>query len=116
MDVAVGVIEENRVVNGNREIWIDSAIFRRGVLCECWIVDDGGIVVVIVWIDCTAFFFSVVAKKDGVVDEEVTSVVNGPAISCGEIAYELGFDNPPYFTRFFKKRVGETPSDFISMN
>ena len=29
-----------------------------------------------------------------------------------EIAYELGFDDPGYFSRFFKKLVGESPSAY----
>jgi len=32
--------------------------------------------------------------------------------SIAEIAYALGFENPPYFFRLFKKTVGLTPSQF----
>ncbi len=32
--------------------------------------------------------------------------------SISEIAYKLGFDNPPYFSRLFKKEVGITPKEF----
>jgi AraC-like DNA-binding protein len=32
--------------------------------------------------------------------------------SISEIAYHLGFDNPPYFSRLFKKEVGLTPKEF----
>jgi AraC family transcriptional activator of pobA len=28
------------------------------------------------------------------------------------IAYELGFSDPAYFSRFFKRRIGTTPSVF----
>lgn len=28
------------------------------------------------------------------------------------VAYELGFQDPAYFTRFFRKRTGKTPSEF----
>ena len=30
------------------------------------------------------------------------------------VAYELGFQDPAYFTRFFRKRTGKTPSQFRS--
>jgi AraC-like DNA-binding protein len=30
----------------------------------------------------------------------------------GETCYEAGFENLPYFTRLFKKRVGVSPSTF----
>jgi AraC family transcriptional activator of pobA len=29
-----------------------------------------------------------------------------------EIAYELGYEDPTYFSRLFKKTVGKTPGDF----
>lgn len=32
--------------------------------------------------------------------------------SVKEIAYELGFDDPSYFSRFFTKRVEQTPTEF----
>jgi AraC-like DNA-binding protein len=32
--------------------------------------------------------------------------------SVKEIAYELGFDDPAYFTRYFKKHNGVSPTDF----
>ena len=32
------------------------------------------------------------------------------------IAYDLGFENPPYFTRLFKKVVGITPKQFKEQN
>jgi len=32
--------------------------------------------------------------------------------SISEIAYRLGFENPPYFSRLFKKEVGMTPKEF----
>ncbi|MCP4520732.1 MAG: helix-turn-helix transcriptional regulator [Cytophagales bacterium] len=32
--------------------------------------------------------------------------------TVSEIAYELGFEHPPYFTRLFKKRTGVTPIEF----
>lgn len=37
--------------------------------------------------------------------------------TVSEIAYSLGFEHPPYFSRLFKKKVGISPSDFrVSMN
>ena len=32
--------------------------------------------------------------------------------SSNEITYELGFEEPAHFSRFFKKLVGQTPSEF----
>jgi AraC-like DNA-binding protein len=32
--------------------------------------------------------------------------------NISEVAYRLGFENPPYFSRLFKKEVGISPKDF----
>nr|WP_320038902.1 helix-turn-helix transcriptional regulator [uncultured Bacteroides sp.] len=36
--------------------------------------------------------------------------------SISEIAYELGFEYPQYFSRLFKKQVGMTPNEFRATN
>lgn len=35
-------------------------------------------------------------------------------LSINEVGFELGFDDPTYFSRFFKKQVGLSPSSFVS--
>lgn len=37
-------------------------------------------------------------------------------LNIGEIAYEVGFNDPLYFTRLFKKRTGLSPSEFRLQN
>ncbi|MGN6493906.1 MAG: hybrid sensor histidine kinase/response regulator transcription factor [Agriterribacter sp.] len=36
--------------------------------------------------------------------------------SVSEIAYEVGFSNPKYFAKFFKKEFGVLPSEYIAAN
>lgn len=36
--------------------------------------------------------------------------------SISQIAYELGFEYPQYFSRLFKKRTGVTPNEYRSLN
>ena len=36
--------------------------------------------------------------------------------TVNEIAYELGFEYPQYFSRLFKKRVGLSPTELRSLN
>lgn len=38
------------------------------------------------------------------------------SISISEIAFELGFEEPTHFTRFFKKQTGFTPNQFRKNN
>ncbi len=38
-------------------------------------------------------------------------LLNGD-ISCKEMAFQLGFDSPSYFTKVFKNRIGVTPQEF----
>lgn len=37
-------------------------------------------------------------------------------LSAKEIAYKLGFEDPHYFSRFFKKYTNQTPSDFKELS
>ncbi|GAB3918055.1 helix-turn-helix domain-containing protein [Larkinella terrae] len=43
---------------------------------------------------------------------EAKHLLNGPDTTVAEIAYSLGFDNPPYFSRLFKKEVGVSPNQY----
>jgi AraC-like DNA-binding protein len=47
-----------------------------------------------------------------VVSEAKNMLLEGDK-SVTEIAYELGFENPPYFSRLFKKEVGVSPTKFV---
>jgi AraC family transcriptional regulator, transcriptional activator of pobA len=49
---------------------------------------------------------------------EAKNLLVGADQSVSEIAYGLGFENPPYFSRLFKKEVGMTPNEFrkLSLN
>jgi AraC-like DNA-binding protein len=46
-----------------------------------------------------------------VITEAKNMLVAGEQSISG-IAYKLGFENPPYFSRLFKKEVGMTPKEF----
>ena len=43
---------------------------------------------------------------------EAKNLLAGGDLSVSEIAYALGFESPPYFSRLFKKEVGVTPKEF----
>ena len=47
-----------------------------------------------------------------VISEAKNKLVGGKQ-SIAEIAYELGFENPPYFSRLFKKEIGISPKEFL---
>ena len=46
-----------------------------------------------------------------VISEAKNLLVEGEN-SISEIAYRLGFENPPYFSRLFKKEVGVSPKEY----
>lgn len=46
-----------------------------------------------------------------VISEAKNMLVEGEQ-SISEIAYQLGFENPPYFSRLFKKEVGMSPKEY----
>jgi AraC-like DNA-binding protein len=43
---------------------------------------------------------------------EAKNLLTGTDFSVSEIAYKLGFENPPYFSRLFKKETGKSPNQF----
>lgn len=43
---------------------------------------------------------------------EAKNMLTAGEKSISEIAFQLGFDNPPYFSRLFKKEVGVSPKEF----
>ena len=44
--------------------------------------------------------------------DEAKNLLLEPKLTVSEAAYKLGFDNPKYFSRLFKKKVGVTPSAY----
>lgn len=47
---------------------------------------------------------------------EAKNLLLGAEQSVAEIAYTLGFENPPYFSRLFRKEVGMSPNEFKKLN
>jgi AraC family transcriptional regulator, transcriptional activator of pobA len=45
---------------------------------------------------------------------EAKNLLTGTDSTVAEIAYKLGFENPPYFSRLFKKQTGMSPNEFKS--
>lgn len=43
---------------------------------------------------------------------EAKNMLVGGDHSISEIAYQLGFENPPYFSRLFRKEVGMSPKEY----
>ena len=50
------------------------------------------------------------------IEEAKNRLLSSGGKSVSEIAYELGFDYPQYFSKIFKKKVGITPGEYRSMN
>ncbi|MEP2669633.1 MAG: helix-turn-helix transcriptional regulator [Cyclobacteriaceae bacterium] len=44
--------------------------------------------------------------------DEAKNILLDPKKSVSEVAYELGFEYPPYFSRLFKKKEGMSPSAY----
>lgn len=44
--------------------------------------------------------------------DEAKNILLDPNKSVSEVAYELGFEYPPYFSRLFKKKEGMSPTEF----
>lgn len=43
---------------------------------------------------------------------EAKNILLEPHKTISEVAYELGFEHPPYFSRLFKKKEGMSPSEY----
>ena len=48
--------------------------------------------------------------------EKAKNLLLGTENSVSEIAYDLGFNYPHYFTRLFKSRTGQTPVEYRNLN
>lgn len=44
---------------------------------------------------------------------EAKNMLNSGDYTIAEVAYQLGFENPPYFSRLFRKETGFTPTQFL---
>lgn len=44
--------------------------------------------------------------------DEAKNILLNPNKTISEVAYELGFEYPPYFSRLFKKKEGISPSEY----
>ena len=47
--------------------------------------------------------------------ERARQLVGGSTMNVSQIAYAVGFTDPKYFTRCFKKETGYTPTEFREM-
>ncbi|MCE7996245.1 MAG: helix-turn-helix domain-containing protein [Roseivirga sp.] len=46
---------------------------------------------------------------------EAKRLLSHKELSIQEVAYRLGFEQPTYFTKYFKKDTGMTPKDFVRL-
>ena len=44
--------------------------------------------------------------------DEAKNILLNPSKTISEVAYELGFEYPPYFSRLFKKKEGISPTEY----
>ena len=44
--------------------------------------------------------------------DEAKNILLDPNRTISEVAYELGFEYPPYFSRLFKKKEGISPTEY----
>jgi YesN/AraC family two-component response regulator len=51
-----------------------------------------------------------------VVIEHAKNVLLNSSLTVSEIAFQLGFDYPQYFSRLFKQKTGKTPLEFRNLN
>ncbi len=58
-------------------------------------------------------FLSYIAEKK---IAKIKELLSESKKSVSEISYELGFDNPAYLCRFFKKHTGLTPKEYKNAN
>lgn len=71
------------------------------------------------------YFSDVIKKETGrkpkdhindFVIEKAKNMLLGSTQSVSEIAYDLGFNYPHYFTRLFRSKTGQTPVEYRTMN
>jgi AraC-like DNA-binding protein len=48
--------------------------------------------------------------------EEAKNILLNSSQSISEIAFQLGFEYPQYFSRLFKQKTGTTPLEYRNLN
>ena len=48
--------------------------------------------------------------------DEAKHLLLNPDLTVAEVAYQLGFDYPQYFSRLFKKKIGQSPKEYREQN